>query len=165
MPTLNLAVDGVGGIDQFTLDAGATKAIAVALPDDDNTTTITGTINQTQDLTFGTSALLVGASISNVALRIRFKGAIGGTSPQLFIVSVAPSDPTALTVDVAYADVTVNYPLAPNGTAWNKAFIDNMYAQISLDGTAGTIVITSVSAVVTYTPGGYESRLPMMGVS
>lgn len=164
MATLTLAVDGIGSIDGFTLAAGATKVAAVASPDDDNTSYLTDNTGQVQDLTFGTSALLIGSSISNVRITIRNKGAAGSApNPHFLLVSAAPSSETFVAAGVDWASETFDFPLAPTGVQWNKPLIDNM--SISLQSGGGSLSVTTIFATVTYTPAAYESRLPTMGVS
>ena len=168
MATLTLAVDGVGGNDLFTLTAGATKVIAVAAPDDDDTTRITGSVTNVQDLTFGTSALLVGSSIQAVRLIVRTRGeaVFAGTDlAKARLVVGSPGDDQSLAQDPTYTTSTFTFLLDPAGNPWTKNSIDNCYCQLEVPVTGDTLTVTTVKMEVDYTVGGYESRLPMMGVS
>jgi len=162
MATLDLAVDGVGATDDFTLVAGASKTAAVAVPDDDDTSYILGVV-VAQDLTFATSALLTGASISNVRVVLRVKGSVGDPEPFFQLVSGTPSAEQILAVGLSWAAINVDFPLAPDGSAWTKAAIDAAYIHLNAGG--GTLAATTVYLTVTYTLGSSGVyRLPILGI-
>lgn len=163
MPTEILAVDGVGANDAWTLTAGASKAAAVALPDDEDTTCITGTVGQIQSLLFADSAIGAGDTINSVTIILRSKGSSDLGTPASCKQQEGANLGTAFNLPkgVGYADITETArTLAPDGGAWNLTKLNNLAARLD-GGDDLASVVTTLFATVDYTLGAAGNNRAM----
>lgn len=170
MAKVTLDMSGVGANDGFPLTGAATKALAVAGPDDDDTSYITASGNITvQDLIVADAPLQASDTITNVRLRVRAKQITG--SPALDVTpssSGSSGSTTSLSSWISsYGDKTIDYANAPDGGSWTLDKLNDLAIQLHQTGVGPhTLRITTIQAEVTYTPaptGAPAGTLMMMG--
>lgn len=167
MATETLTVTGAVISDAFALIAGATKVIAVAAPDDEDTTCVEGIAEQAQSFAFSNPAsITAGDSIQNVRFKTRAKNTAGDPMSVQPMVGATPvNTPANVSPGAAYADVNSDFTVKDTGIPWSYADILELGCEFTIPVAGGTHRITTLVAIITYTVGGYESRLPMMGVT
>lgn len=159
MATEVLTVDGTGLANAWSLTGAGTKALAVAA-DDGDTSYIEGIATLQQQLTFSDATTISAEDlITNLAIRVTLKEAI-------------PADP--VTIDVggtaqnfngsgSYVLNTFNFAVGSGDAAWTLALINSTQVKFVMPIASGTMRITKVDAVVTFTPSNTK-YLPLRGV-
>ena len=166
MSTENLAMSATGTPNGWTLNAGATKMAAVALPDDAGTTSISSgaTAETIQEFTVGntTGAVASDALISSVQIVCRARrGALEVADANFLLtveVGVNAIDGSSHTAGAAFADFTDSFLSKPGGGAWSKADVDDLVLRVR-NTEAQDVEVTTLYVVVTYTlyPGTARS--------
>ena len=142
---------------------GATKVIAVASPDDDLTTYVSGIAGQAQDFTFANTALTNDDYISNVRITIRNKGTSAGQIARMVLTAGASGSLQNLTQAVGWTSDTYDHTTAPFLGDWNPTRLNAMNVTIYPEG--GTLDVTTVFATVTFVTGGkVGGKLTTVGV-
>lgn len=168
MPTETLTVTGVVLGDDFTLVAGASKASAVAAPDDEDTTCVEGGALAVQSFAFSNPvSLKAGDSVQNVRFTTRAKNTAGDPMTVVPLVGATPHNTEQnVSPGAAYANVNTDFAQKDPGIPWAYADIVALGAYFAVPVGGGTHRITTLIAVVTYTVGGQGDllRLPLVGV-
>lgn len=170
MATETLACTGVGTHDEWDLTSGASKAAAVALPDDADTTHITGSPAAEQDLAFeAPSEIGEGDTINSVAWVVRVKST--GMSPAELTVHLNDGSEAGTKGADVISDIGAGYAdeTQTHGTNWNEepwAFADlaNLELHLLQENAFGSeLKVTTAYLIVDYTPapesGGGGKRL------
>lgn len=133
----------------------------VGSPDEGTTYVNTPTNNRIEDFNHQTSALLVGANITNVRVTVRVRKRIAGNAVTLNIgvrigiTRYAGITPIAITT--RYANYVWDWPVSPAfpGNPWTKSDIDNLQSSLQsiVAGFLPVLSCTQVYITVTYTPG------------
>ena len=167
MATITLAVDGVVVADAWALTAGATKVLAVAAPDDDLTSYVTGTANQAQSFSFGPpTGITLSDRVTNVRFVLRGRSTAGDPCQVYSLFGTTPGAGNAYSPGVSFATTNFDYPLEPGGVDWTATSLASLGIQFENPIGGGTVDVSTVTAIITYTPGFYSNdRLPIMGVS
>lgn len=155
MATEVLAVNGVGAEDSFTNEGGANKPASVALPNDEDTTRITGQFPPlTQRLTFANPTVIdADDTITNVTITVRAKDVGAGIATFTISQHDGTNESTsgALNTGAGYADFTYSLNSPPSGGSWTLAQLQNLSTLISLTAGVPVLAVTTVFATVTYT--------------
>lgn len=149
MASATLAVQPDAG---WTLGAGANRTVAVALPDDGDTSYISGIGLQETDATVE-NASLGPATITNVQVVVRgLTTSIGDT------VTIEASDDawansanTSPVFTTSYADYSLSMATAPSGGAWSPGKLDSLVLRLTSPDINASRV-TSWYVNVTYAP-------------
>jgi len=152
----------------FTLGAGATRTIAVAKPDDADTTYISAAGGLSL-VTVGTTAdtALTTETINTVTLRARARFVTTAGEPMQLdmsddgfshLVSTTP----ALTT--SYADYTLASATAPSGGAWTVAKVNSLVSRISNNSDVATLRVTTWSVEVAWTAASGVHGMTLLGV-
>lgn len=128
----------------------------VGFPDEDTTYVYTGILDEIEDFNHETSALLTGATITNVRVNVRAKVSHIPTNINIGVRVGLTRYPaaawTALTTSyINYYKDWANNP-APPGNPWTKSDIDALQSSLQA-GAAPKTSVTQVYLTVTYTPG------------
>lgn len=166
MAVVYLIPDGEGTVQQWTPfpTPGHYDKVddPVGVPDENATYVDTNTLNDIEDFNHQTSALLIGATITNVRLTFRaLRSDVGipasaSVNPGVRIIGTRYPAPVNLVMTTVYADYTWNWANnpAPPGNPWTKADIDNLESSIMLSQIQNSSArCTQLYFTVTYTPG------------
>ena len=164
-----LALSAVEAPDNWTLGAGANKVVAVALPDDENTSYIFATVLTAVEQQYDVAARTkIYAKIDSVTFRtrhIRTNPAAGAQYAKRMIVGASTVDLAAIGAPITYEDHDWNRTTQPDGSAWTMAAIDALKVRlIESSGLGiGDMRITTGHIDVYGTPGGSGCWLPVLG--
>lgn len=136
----------------WTLTGGINRTVAVALPDDDGTSFISGIGLQVTDATVDNPSLGP-ATITNVQVVAR-----GLTTPIADTLVIAASDDawansstSSPVLTTSYADYSLNMATAPSGGAWSPAKLNSLALRLTSPD-INTARVTSWYVIVTYVP-------------
>jgi hypothetical protein len=154
MALATLACASIGTNDQWTLDGGASKVAAVALPDDDNTTRITETtINEKQSFNMDDlPAAAAGVVDVNVHSRGLKTGATNETYLHFIRLAGNITNGVSNTLTSGVYNNFVDLAMArPGGGSWAVADVNAMEVGLHHDNAgANFVAVTTLYATVNY---------------
>ncbi|MDH7517079.1 MAG: hypothetical protein QHH19_01865 [Candidatus Thermoplasmatota archaeon] len=167
---VNLLPDAEGSTQQWLYEPSDPKSHydkvddTVGEPDDDGTYVYTDRNEVAENFNHETSALLTGATISNVRVIVRARTKIEGVihiGLKLF-EGVTDYAPRSIPVNLEYSDYDWDWALKPGtGEPWSKADIDDLQSSIKSDnlGKGDQLIVTQVYINVTYTPASLSANV------
>lgn len=159
MATETLDVSSVGNYDDWYLQAGADKVVAVNQPDDNDTSylRVTGTPPKRQSFLLEASAIPVGSTINSVTVYARCESWDYPDSPMFLFLRLGSTDNDA--ADIAPGYMTwANYNNTigrPGGGSWTLSDLATLEVGVGFGaGDAPGGCSTTLYAVIDYTEGG-----------
>lgn len=155
MATKVLQVASVGSYDEWMLETGADKVVAVNSPDDDATTNLmTTAAGQRQSYALAASSIPAGSTINSVSVTLRFRGA--DTLGQSFL-RLGTTNVDSPEHHLYYGEGwnTFTDTIArPGGGSWALSDLSSLQVGVySVDGGLYNTKATTLFVTVDYTEG------------
>lgn len=140
--------------DGFTLGAGASKVVAVARPDDSDTTYINAALNNTETKFQVAAPAVVGASDTinfvRVVSVVRSTSTLASFFTKLFYSAGTSTGATHTNVPTSYTTINDDYTLAPDGGAWTLTKLQSLFASVRMAANRD-MRVTTFYVIVDYT--------------
>lgn len=147
--------------DGFTLGAGSSKVVAIARPDDGDTSYINAALNNTETKFQVAVPSQVGASATINFVRIvtvaRSTSTLASFLTKLFYSAGTSTSGTNTNVPTSYTSFNNDFTLAPDGGAWTLTKLQSLFASVRMAANRD-MRVTSFYVVVDYTPPGSLNR-------
>ena len=157
MPITTLAVTSLDA--NWTLGAGANRTVAVAQPDDDDTSYITDSANAAT--TFSVADPVSLGSIGDVTVHVYGRTTLGGPTLSVSVSTDGWSTSSATTIGLSgtgYREQDAQFLLNPAGTAWSTGDIANLQVRIQGVSELTTWRVSTIRVSVEWSSAAFMSR-------